>query len=97
MNVSVVMAKIAGTESTAKTRSAMLITTSARNSGVASPHRLPVVGSGWRTKKFWPCSSSVTRMWRRRKRTSGLLAMSGSLSGTSSILMPVAIRKAPKM
>jgi hypothetical protein len=35
MNVSVVMAKIAGTESTAKMRSAMLMTTSARNRGVA--------------------------------------------------------------
>ena len=36
MNVSVVMAKMAGTLSTANTRSARLITTRARNSGVAA-------------------------------------------------------------
>ena len=90
------MAKIAGTESTAKIRSAMLMTTSARNSGVAQTTSRPVAGSGWRTKKRWPCSSGVTRMRFERKRSTGFCEMSVSPSLTSSILTPVASRKAPK-
>jgi hypothetical protein len=74
----VVIAKIAGTLSTAKTRSATLMTTSARNSGVAASTSRPVRRSGTRTKKRWPWSAGVTRMWRLIQRTAGLLATSGS-------------------
>ena len=52
MKVSVVIAKIAGTESTANTRSARLMTTSARNKGVAARTILPVFSSGTFTKNF---------------------------------------------
>ncbi len=51
MNVSVVIAKIAGTLSTANTRSARLITTNARNNGVAARTILPLFSSGTLTKK----------------------------------------------
>ena len=52
MKGSVVMAKIAGTESTANTRSARLMTTSARNNGVAARTILPVLSSCTFTKNF---------------------------------------------
>ncbi len=97
MKVSVVIAKIAGTLSTAKIRSAMLMTTSARKSGVAHTTILPVTASGLRTKNFSACRSCVTRIRLVRNFTTGFFEMSGSLSGTISILMPVAMRKAPKM
>ena len=48
------MAKIAGTESTAKIRSAISIMTSAMKSGVMNSASLPVRGSGRRTKKASP-------------------------------------------
>ncbi|MNN90449.1 hypothetical protein D3C81_2083990 [compost metagenome] len=53
MKVSVVIEKIAGTESTANTRSARLMTTSARNSGVAAQTSLPAALCS-RTKKCSP-------------------------------------------
>jgi len=51
MNGFVVIAKIAGTESTAKTTSAISIKTSAIKSGVTCIKRLPVEESCTRTKK----------------------------------------------
>ena len=89
------MAKIAGTLSTAKTRSARLMITNASSNGVAQTTMRPVTGSGRRTRNFWPCSVGVTRMRFVMKRTIGLRETSVSLSFTASILMPVAIRKAP--
>jgi len=96
MNVSVVMAKIAGTLSTANTRSARLITTSARNSGVAAVTSLPVFSCGTLTKKCWSCSSGVTRMCVEIQRTTGFFATSIGLSPAKNILIPVKIRKAAK-
>ena len=61
MKGSVVMAKMAGTESTANTRSTNSIKTSARNSGVAQRSTLPVTGSGSRTQKALPRRPVVIR------------------------------------
>ena len=90
------MAKIAGTESTAKITSAISIITRARNIGVAH-HTIRPRLSGWRTKNFWPCSASVTRSRRRIQRTIGLSPMSPWLSPAKNILIPVNTRKAAKM
>ncbi|MNW05875.1 hypothetical protein D3C71_2021910 [compost metagenome] len=62
MNGSVVMAKMAGTESTANTRSTNSISTSASNSGVAQRTFFDVAGSVSVTTKALPRSPSVTRI-----------------------------------
>ncbi|MCY1309911.1 hypothetical protein D9M70_600530 [compost metagenome] len=95
MNGSWVMANTAGTLSTANTRSASSISTRARNSGVACSSTLPV-RLGRRTKKWPPCSSSVTRRRLRRKRSTGFCDRSGCVSSlANSIFTPVNSRKAP--
>ncbi|MNJ68939.1 hypothetical protein D3C77_652340 [compost metagenome] len=96
MKGSWVMAKIAGTLSTANTRSANSISTRARNSGVANSTALLCPGALIRTKKCGPCTSSVTRRWLRTNLRTGLLARSGWVSSrVKSIFTPVNSRKAP--
>ena len=72
MKVSVVMAKMAGTESTAKITSATLTSTSTRKSGVRNSTGFPDLGSGSRTTKRSPRSPSVIRNRWRMTRSSGL-------------------------
>ncbi len=69
MNVSVVIAKIAGTLSTAKITSAPFTSTRASARGVSQRAVLPVFGSAFRTRKCWPCSSDVMRSFARSHRT----------------------------
>ncbi|MNC72953.1 hypothetical protein D3C75_1240790 [compost metagenome] len=96
MNGSWVMAKMAGTLSTANTRSASSISTSARNSGVAYSTVLLCPAALRRTKKRGPCRSSVTRKWPRTNLSTGLLARSGwASSRENSIFIPVTSKKAP--
>ena len=66
MNVSCVIAKIAGIESTAKTTSVPSTTSRARNSGVTA-RRPPM-----RVKKRSPSLLLATRRKRRASRTTGL-------------------------
>lgn len=79
MNGSVVTAKMAGTESTAKTRSASSTIISAKNSGVA--HHTSSVDEdalfGALMKNRLPWRSGVTRKNLRSRLMNGLLAMSG--------------------
>ena len=91
------MAKIAGTESTAKIRSAISTMMSAKNTGVAH-HTTGDAGEssrGARTKNRLPWISGVTRKRLRRKPISGLDARSGFLSTIQSIFTPVSSKKAP--
>ena len=69
MVVRMVIAKIAGTESTANTMSTTSTIASARNSGVMCQATRPVRASGRRTQKRSPCSVSVTRKLRRNHAT----------------------------
>ena len=62
----VVIAKIAGMESTAKTKSVVPTTTTTANSGVA--RSLPAL----RTKNFSPSKPGVTETSRRTRRRTGL-------------------------
>ena len=95
MNGSWVMAKIAGTLSTANTRSAHSMRIRARNSGVIHSTGLPLA-SGWRTKKRCSCRRSVMRRWLRRKRTSRLFSRSGvSSTRANSMRTPVSSRNTP--
>ncbi|MNL78530.1 hypothetical protein D3C87_2049430 [compost metagenome] len=55
-----VIAKIAGIESTAKIRSAISTMIRARKSGVTKVFSLPVAASVSLTKNFSPCSAFVT-------------------------------------
>lgn len=89
-NGSVVTAKMAGMESTAKSTSVVSTTTRAASSGVAS-HRPPS-----RTKKRCPRYSGVMGTARRTNRNSGLRSGWTSASPWRAILMPVTTRKAPK-
>ena len=97
MNGSVVIAKIAGTLSTAKITSAISISASATKSGVMNSVVRPGrFGSGRRTKNRSPWCSSTTLKQRFMKRSTGLLPTSYSVSANISILMPVAIRNTAK-
>ena len=90
INGSGVIAKIAGTESIAKTKSAISTRIKLKSKGVAKIAIFPVEGSCWRTVNAWPCNVSVTRMRDFKNRSTGLLAISGWWSTMMSILIPVA-------
>ena len=89
MSGSRVMAKMAGTESTAKTMSLNSRKTSATNRGVAchTPESL--------TKNLCPSSNGVTGTRRRTRRISGFFSGARGLSGANIILMPVTMRNTP--
>ena len=89
MKGSAVMAKIAGTESTAKMMSLSSRNSSATMSGVAC-HR-PFN----RTRKLCPWSSGAIGITRLNRRTTGFLSGSTFCSGANSILTPVSSRKMP--
>ena len=90
MKGSLVTAKIAGMESTAKIKSVNSTSSSTTNSGVAI--KMPSL----RMKNFSPWNSGVTGMKRLKSFTSGLFSGWISVSRFTIILMPVAIRKTPK-
>src|SRR3546814_3655055 len=73
MNGSLVMAKIAGTESIAKTTSRNSTDTRARNRGVANQTDRTPSGSLSLMKKRAPWNSSVTRNRERTKRSAALV------------------------
>ena len=90
MNVSRVMARMAGMESAANTTSVVSTITSTTKRGVAK--RMP----SFFTKNLSPSICRVMGKCRLRKRTTGLF--SGSISGPSPlrpIRMPVYTKKAP--
>ena len=89
------MAKIAGTESTAKIRSTNSTITKARNRGVAHTTGLPVCGWGRVTRNLLPTTSGVMRILRRKNFSTGLFAMSGIWSAMIHILMPVNTKNTP--
>ncbi|MNT39181.1 hypothetical protein D3C72_1754060 [compost metagenome] len=89
------MAKIAGTESTAKMTSANSIVTRARNSGVACQIIRPAA-SGSRTKNRAPCRASVTGMRRLSHLTTPWPVAASSLGLVAIIRPPVKMRKAAK-
>ncbi len=90
MKPSVVMAKMAGIESTAKTRSVNSMTTSTSSRGVAM--RTPFLT----VKNFWPSYSLDTGIRRRTSRRPGFFSRSVSSSSfENSIRRPVNSRKAP--
>ncbi|MNY46208.1 hypothetical protein D3C86_1813670 [compost metagenome] len=89
------MAKIAGTESTAKMTSANSIVTRARNRGVACQIIRPAP-LGSRTKNFEPCSASVTGICRLSHLTRPCPVAASSLGLVAIIRPPVKIRKAAK-
>ena len=89
MNGSVVTAKIAGIESTAKIRSVNSTSSSTTNSGVAM--RRPFS----RTKNLSPRKSAVTGMSRLNHFTTGLRSGWICSSRFTIILMPVRIRNPP--
>jgi len=85
-----VSAKIAGTESTAKTMSEASRNRRATRSGVAC-HR-----PASRTKNDGPCASSVTGTRRRNRRTSGFFPGSIDFLAPPIILMPETMSTTPK-
>jgi len=89
MSGSLVSAKIAGTESTAKTMSLSSRKSSATSRGVA--HRRP----SRRTKKRCPCREGVTGTNRVNSLITGFLSGWISFSGAKNSLTPVRIRNAP--
>ena len=90
MNGSIVIAKMAGMESTANTMSTMPISRITTNSGVAI--RTP----SCTVKKFSPSYVAEIRMWLRIHRNAGLASRSGSWPVASHIFTPVKTRNAPK-
>ncbi len=94
MNGSVVMAKTAGMESTAKIRSVVSTSTSTTKRGVATRRRRSPTCS--RMKKLCPWYWLVTGTKRLTSRITGLLSGSMSISSCVAIRMPVNTRKAPK-
>ncbi len=89
------MAKIAGTESTAKITSANSMVTRARNSGVACQIIWPAEFFS-RTKNRAPCNWSVTGMRRFSHLTNPCPVAASSLGLVAIIRAPVKIRKAAK-
>jgi len=89
MNGSVVMAKMAGIESTAKMTSVSPTSATTRRSGVATFTPLR------RVKNFSPSRCSLTGITRRSNFSAGFLSRSGSWPAAHHILMPVSSRKAP--
>ena len=97
MNGSWVIAKMAGTESTAKIISATLTSTRATNNGVANQTSLLLpFGSGPLIQNLFPSILGVRFMCLRIQFSSGFLSMSVAPSSVNSILTPVKSRKAPK-
>ena len=90
MKGSLVTAKMAGIESTAKIRSVNSTSSSTTNRGVAM--RMPFS----RTKNLSARYSLVTGIQRLNSRTTGLRSGWISSSFLKIILMPVRIRNAPK-
>ena len=86
---SVVMAKIAGTLSTAKITSATFDQHQRQQQRRQHSDGRPVVGSGLRTKKRSPCGSWVTRRLLRMKRRSGSWIRPRHPRRPSSIFTPV--------
>ncbi|MNE58146.1 hypothetical protein D3C80_1531600 [compost metagenome] len=89
------MAKIAGTESTAKITSANSIVTRARNRGVARHTHRPASSS--RTKNRAPCNWSVTGTRRISQFIRPRPAAASSLGLVAIIRPPVKIRKTAKI
>src|SRR3546814_13967683 len=83
MNGSLVMAKIAGTESIAKTTSRNSTDTRARNRGVANQTDRTPSGSLSLMKKRAPWNSSVTRNRERTKRSAALVDRKSVVEGKS--------------
>ena len=86
---SFVMAKMAGTLSTAKTMSEISTKISATKSGVAM--RTPL----WWVKNFWPSRFGLTGRNFFKSLKTGFFSGSTGFSGARSTLMPVTMRNTP--